>query len=204
MKIIAVGMNYAEHNKELKETFTYTEPVLFTKPESALVREGKPFFIPDFASRFEYETEIVVRICRMGKDISERFAGRYYNEVSLGIDFTARDLQEKLREKGLPWDICKGFDGSAVVGDFIDKSEVGDMSDIHFRLDIDGQTVQSGWTGDMIFSIDRIVAHASKFFTLKMGDIIYTGTPAGVGPVSENNLFEGYIGDKKVLEFKAK
>lgn len=204
MKIIAVGMNYAEHNKELKETFTYTEPVLFTKPESALVREGKPFFIPDFASRFEYETEIVVRICRMGKDISERFAGRYYNEVSLGIDFTARDLQEKLREKGLPWDICKGFDGSAVVGDFIDKSEVGDMSDIHFRLDIDGQTVQRGWTGDMIFSIDRIVAHASKFFTLKMGDLIYTGTPAGVGPVSENNLFEGYIGDRKVLEFKAK
>lgn len=197
-------MNYAEHNKELKETFTYTEPVLFTKPESALVREGKPFFIPDFASRFEYETEIVVRICRMGKDISERFAGRYYNEVSLGIDFTARDLQEKLREKGLPWDICKGFDGSAVVGDFIDKSEVGDMSDIHFRLDIDGQTVQRGWTGDMIFSIDRIVAHASKFFTLKMGDLIYTGTPAGVGPVSENNLFEGYIGDRKVLEFKAK
>lgn len=204
MKIIAVGMNYAEHNKELKETFTYTEPVLFTKPESALVREGKPFFIPDFASRFEYETEVVVRICRMGKDISERFAGRYYNEVSLGIDFTARDLQEKLREKGLPWDICKGFDGSAVVGDFIDKSEVGDMSDIHFRLDIDGQTVQRGWTGDMIFSIDRIVAHASKFFTLKMGDLIYTGTPAGVGPVSENNLFEGYISDRKVLEFKAK
>lgn len=204
MKILAVGMNYAEHNKELHDTLINEEPVVFSKPESALLRDGKPFFIPDFAERFDYETEIVVRINRLGKDIAERFAGRYYNEISLGIDFTARDLQEKLRSRGLPWDICKGFDGAAAIGNFVDKAELGNVNDLRFHLDINGKTVQEGWTGDMIFSIDRIVSYISRFFTLKTGDLIFTGTPVGVGPVHENDVLEGYIGDRKMLEFKAK
>lgn len=204
MKILAVGMNYTEHNKELGNTLLPTEPVIFSKPESAIIRDGKPFFIPDFSEKIDYETEIVVRINKLGKNIGERFAHRYYSEIALGIDFTARDLQKSLRSKGLPWDICKGFDGSAVVGKFINKEELGDVQSLHFHLDIDGKTVQKGFTGDMIFTIDKIISYVSQFFTLKTGDLIYTGTPVGVGPVKEGQLLEGYIEERKMLEVTVK
>ncbi len=204
MKILAVGMNYAEHNKELHNTLLLKEPVIFSKPESALVKDGKPFFMPDFAERFDYETEIVVRICHVGKNIPERFAHRYYDSLTVGIDFTARDLQARLREKGLPWEICKGFDGSAVIGNFINKEELPPVDQLHFNLDIDGTTVQQGFSGDMIHSIDQIIAYASQFFTLKTGDLIYTGTPVGVGPVHENQKLEGFLEGKKVLYCKVK
>lgn len=204
MKILAVGMNYAAHNKELDNTFLYQDPVVFSKPESALLREGKPFFVPDFAERFDYETEIVVRINRLGKNIAERFAYRYYDEITVGIDVTARDLQQQLRTRGLPWDICKGFDGSAIVGDFVNKSDFGNVNDLKFSLQIDKQTVQEGWTGDMIFSIDRIISYVSRFFTLKTGDLIFTGTPAGIGQIKEGQFLEGYIEDRKLLETKIK
>lgn len=204
MKILAVGMNYAEHNKELNNSFLPTEPVIFSKPESSLNRDGKPFFVPDFAERFDYETEIVVKINKLGKNIAERFAYRYYDELTVGIDFTARDLQEKLKEKGLPWDICKGFDGAAAIGEFVNKSELPDIQNLNFRLDVDGRTAQTGWTGDMIFTVDKIISYVSKFFTLKTGDLIFTGTPVGVGPVSENQLLEGFVEDRKLLELKVK
>ena len=204
MKILAVGMNYAAHNKELNNTFLPTEPVIFSKPESALTRDGKPFFVPDFAERFDYETEIVVRINKLGKNIAERFAHRYYDELTVGIDFTARDLQGKLRSEGLPWEICKGFDGSAAIGTFVNKAELPEIQNLNFRLDIDGQTVQKGWTGDMIFSVDRIISYVSQFFTLKTGDLIFTGTPVGVGAVQENQLLEGFVEDRKLLELKVK
>lgn len=204
MKILAVGMNYAEHNKELNNSFLPTEPVIFSKPESSLNRDGKPFFVPDFAERFDYETEIVVRINKLGKNIAERFAYRYYDELTVGIDFTARDLQEKLKEKGLPWDICKGFDGAAAIGEFVNKSELPDIQNLNFRLDVDGRTAQTGWTGDMIFTVDKIISYVSKFFTLKTGDLIFTGTPVGVGPVSENQMLEGFVEDRKLLELKVK
>lgn len=202
MKIIAVGMNYAEHNKELHHSLELSEPTLFMKAESSLLKDGKPFFIPDFSSEIHYETEIVVKIDRLGKNIAERFAHRYYNEVTVGIDFTARDLQRDLRAKGLPWEISKSFDGSAVIGQFVPLSEVGgDIGNIPFSLDINQQTVQKGNTSDMLFAVDRIIAYASRFFTLKMGDLIYTGTPVGVGPVSIDDHLEGYAAGKKLLDF---
>ena len=205
MKIIAVGMNYAAHNKELNPTLLKPKaPVIFTKPDSAVLRKRMPFFIPDFADRFDYEAEIVVRICRLGRHISQKFAHRYYDAVTVGIDFTARDLQTRLREGGLPWDLCKGFDDSAAIGQFVNVKDLGNLQDLRFHLDIDGKTVQEGWTGDMIFTIDEIVSFASRFFTLKMGDLIFTGTPAGVGPVSEGMLLQGYLGDRQVLDLKIK
>ena len=205
MKIIAVGMNYAAHNKELNPTLLRPKaPVIFTKPDSAVLRKRMPFFIPDFADRFDYEAEIVVRICRLGRHISQKFAHRYYDAVTVGIDFTARDLQTRLREGGLPWDLCKGFDDSAAIGQFVNVKDLGNLQDLRFHLDIDGKTVQEGWTGDMIFTIDEIVSIASRFFTLKMGDLIFTGTPAGVGPVSEGMLLQGYLGDRQVLDLKIK
>lgn len=204
MKILAVGMNYAEHNKELNNTLLLKEPVIFSKPESAVIRENKPFFIPDFAERFDYETELVVRINRLGKNIPERFAHRYYDEVTLGIDFTARDMQEKLRKEGLPWELCKAFDGSAAIGEFIPKTELPPVKDIHFHLDIEGETVQRGHTADMIHSVDSLIAYVSQFFTLKTGDLIFTGTPTGVGPVNEGMHLNAYIEDRKVLEQRIK
>lgn len=197
-------MNYAEHNKELNNTLLLKEPVLFSKPETAVIRENMPFFVPDFAQQFDYETEVVVKISRLGKNISERFAHRYYEELTVGIDFTARDLQEKLRANGLPWEICKSFDYSAAIGKFVKKSDLPQVNDLHFHLDIEGKTVQQGWTGDMLHSIDKIIAYASQFFTLKIGDIIFTGTPSGVGPVSEGQHLTGYLEDQKVLELRIK
>jgi 2-keto-4-pentenoate hydratase/2-oxohepta-3-ene-1,7-dioic acid hydratase in catechol pathway len=169
-----------------------------------LLTGGKPFFIPAYTQQCDYETELVVRINHLGRSIPERFAHRYYDEVSVGIDFTARDMQKSLREKGLPWDLCKGFDGSAVVGDWIPVEMLGDVQNLHFHLDINGTTVQSGFTGDMIHRVDKLVSFISQFFTLKTGDIIFTGTPAGVGPVHIDDHLEGYLEGKKVLEFNVK
>lgn len=201
MKIIAVGMNYAAHNKELNHTLTLTEPTIFMKADSALLKDGKPFFIPDFTQELHHEAEIVVKIDRLGKNIAERFAHRYYHEVTVGIDFTARDLQNRLREKGLPWEISKSFDHSAVVGTFVPLEEVGDIRHLPFHLDINGEQRQAGNTENMLFNVDRIIAYVSQFFTLKMGDLIYTGTPSGVGSVQIGDHLQGYIGDRKLLDF---
>lgn len=210
MKIIAVGMNYANHNKEMHHSLLLSEPIIFMKSDSALLKDGKPFFIPDFSSEIHYETEVVVRINKVGKNIGEQFAHRYYNEITVGIDFTARDIQNELRQKGLPWEICKGFDQSAVIGDFVtlnelqsfsEQEQTGDIQQLDFHLDIDGKTVQKGNTSDMIFSVDQIISYVSRFFTLKIGDLIYTGTPAGVGPVKIGNHLQGYLNDRKLLDF---
>ena len=205
MKIFAIGMNYAEYNKSLHETLSVSEePVVFTKADSALLKDHKPFFIPDDMGKIECEAEVVVRICRLGKTISERFAHRYYDAVTVGIDFTARELQQKLREKGLPWDLCKGFDGSAALGEWVQKDKFLDVQRLRFHLEINGKTVQEGCTSDMLFTVDRIISYISRFFTLKTGDIIYTGCPAVCGPVSINDHLEGYLEDRKVLEFNCK
>ena len=205
MKIFAVGMNYAQHNKELDGTLYKPEtPVIFTKADSALLKDRKPFFIPDHLGQIDYEAELVVRICKLGKTVPERFAQRYYDAVTVGIDFTARELQKKLREAGQPWDLCKGFDGAAALGEWVSKEKFRDVQAMHFHLDINGQTVQEGRTSDMIFSIDHIVSYISQFFTLKTGDIIYTGTPVGVGPVHIDDHLEGWVEDRKVLEFNCK
>lgn len=205
MKIFAVGMNYAQHNKELDGTlYIPEEPVIFTKADSALLKDHKPFFIPDFMGRIDYEAEVVVRICRLGKTIPERFAHRYYDAVTLGIDFTARELQQKLRAAGQPWELCKGFDGSAAIGEWVDVSKLRDIQALRFQLDINGSTVQQGCTADMIFRIDALIAYISRFFTLKTGDLLFTGTPVGVGPVHIDDHLEGYIEERKVLELNCK
>lgn len=205
MKIFAVGMNYAEHTRELDgEVYRPVEPVIFTKADSALLKDGKPFFVPDWLGRVDYETEIVVRICRLGKSIPERFAYRYYDALTVGIDFTARDLQQKLRREGKPWDLCKGFDGAAAIGEWVPADKFRDVQAVHFHLDINGRTVQEGCTSDMLFRIDELVSYISRFFTLKTGDLLYTGTPAGVGPVNINDHLTGYIEDRRVLEFNVK
>lgn len=206
MKIFAIGMNYAEHNKELGETlYKSEEPVIFTKADSALLTGGKPFFIPDFTERCEYETEIVVRISRLGRSIAPRWAHRYYDAATVGIDFTARDLQQRLRTQGLPWELCKGFDGSAVLGRFIPLTALErSIQDLHFHLDINGQTVQTGHTADMLHPVDELVSYISRFFTLKTGDLIYTGTPVGVGPVHIDDHLEGWLEGEKVLAFNVK
>lgn len=201
MKILAVGLNYESHNLEMKRTFHSDEPVIFMKPESSQLKDGKPFFIPDFSNEIHYETEIVIKIDRLGKHIAEEFAHRYYNELTVGIDFTARDLQRKLKEKGLPWEIAKGFDSSAAIGHFVSKQEFQNIQDINFHLDINSKTVQEGNTSDMIYSVDKIIAYVSQFFTLKIGDLIFTGTPAGVGPVNIDDHLEGYIENKKLMDF---
>lgn len=203
MKIIAVGMNYALHNLEMgREARSSSEPVIFLKPDSAILRDGKPFFLPDFSSEIHHEAEVVVRICRLGKCIAPRFARRYYDAVTVGIDFTARDLQRRFREAGQPWELSKGFDGSAVIGTFLPLEQLGgDVQQLDFRLDIDGREVQHGHTSDMLFGVDEIIAHVSRFMTLKMGDLLFTGTPAGVGPVSIGQHLQGYLGEEKVLDF---
>ena len=202
MKIIAVGMNYALHKKELGDAEELTEPVIFMKPDSSILRDGKPFFLPDFAQEFHYETEVVVRISRLGKCIAPQFAHRYYDAVTVGIDFTARDLQRKFRQNGHPWHLCKGFDNSACIGRFVPLEEVGgDVQQLDFRLEIDGKEVQHGYTSDMLFKVDEIIAYVSRFMTLKIGDLIYTGTPVGVGPVAIGQHLQGYLGEEKLLDF---
>ena len=202
MKIIAVGMNYARHNEELGHTATSSEPVIFLKPDSALLRDGKPFFLPDFSTDMQYEAEVVVRICRLGKCIAPRFAHRYYDAATVGIDFTARDLQSRFRAQGLPWELSKGFDNSAAVGRFVPLEQLGgDVQQLDFRLDIDGREVQLGHTSDMLHRVDDIIAFVSRYMTLKMGDLLFTGTPAGVGPVSVGQHLQGYLGGENVLDF---
>ncbi len=200
MKIIAVGWNYAEHNKELNRINIPEHPVIFMKPETALVRDNKPFYLPNFSNRIEYETEIILRISKMGKNISAKFADRYYDAIGLGIDFTARDLQNEFKAKGAPWEICKGFDNSAPISNFLPKEEF-DINNLNFSLHINGVEVQKGNTKDMIFKVNDIIAYISQFFTLKTGDIIFTGTPVGVGPVKIGDHLEGYIEHNKMIDF---
>ena len=203
MKIICVGCNYPDHNTEMKHE-SVGEPLIFMKPDSALLRENKPFFIPDFSKQVEYEVELVVRINRLGKNISEKFASRYYEEVALGVDFTARDLQQRQRALGAPWEIAKAFDNSAVISDFIPLSTLANAQGISFSLSKNGVEVQRGNTRDMLFSVNQIIAYVSQFFTLKIGDLIYTGTPAGVGPVVIGDYLEGFIEGNKMLNFFVK
>jgi len=246
MKIFAVGMNYAQHIQELDgAAYKPAQPVIFLKPDSSLLKDGKPFFVPDHLGQIDYEAELVVRICRLGKSIPERFAHRYYDAVTVGIDFTARDLQRQARAAGHPWTLCKGFDGAAAIGEFLPLSalseelrvkseefptgvpkgsgegmaaansskatgrrESGNLFTLHsslsFHLDLNGQTVQTGHAADMLFSVDQLISYISQFFTLKTGDLLYTGTPVGVGPVAINDHLEGWIGDRKVLDLRCK
>ena len=205
MKIFAIGMNYAQHNKEMEGAlYKPEEPVVFLKADSSLLKDKKPFFLPEVLGQVDYETELVVRICRLGKSIPQRFAHRYYDAVTCGIDFTARDLQRKCREKGLPWTLCKGFDGAAVIGEWVPVEKFRDIQAIHFHLDINGTTVQEGCTSDMLYGVDELIAYISQWFTLKTGDLIYTGTPMGVGPVHIDDHLEGWLEERKVLEFNVK
>ena len=215
MKIFAIGMNYAAHNRELHNFVKRPdEPVIFTKADSALLTRGKPFFVPDHLGRIDYEAEVVVRICRLGKNIPVRFAHRYYDALTVGIDFTARDMQRRASEAGQPWTICKGFDGSAAIGEWVEKGKLfaddyidGELPGIQrlsFRLDKNGDTVQEGNTCDMLYSVDEIIAYVSQFFTLKTGDLLYTGTPAGVGPVAIGDHLEGWLEGRRVLDLNCR
>ncbi|HET9571311.1 MAG TPA: fumarylacetoacetate hydrolase family protein [Bacteroidales bacterium] len=210
MKILAVGMNYRKHVLELNNTVP-VEPVLFIKPDSSLAmapaskgRANKPFFLPDFSNEIHYETELVVRICKLGKNIAARFAHRYYEEVTVGLDLTARDIQQRLRKAGMPWEICKGFDGSAQLGEFVNLKDLGDIQNLDIKLDINGKTVQNGCTADMIFTVDTVIEYASRFFTLKTGDLIFTGTPSGVGPLHKEDHLEASLQGKKLLDLRIK
>ena len=205
MKIIAVGWNYQSHNAEMAQQELPQAPVVFTMPETSLLKDGKPFFLPQFSNRIEYETELVFHISRLGKNIAPKFAHRYYDAVTVGIDFTARDIQAEARRTGNPWDISKGFDYSAPIGRFVPLPEMPPKADnIEFSMRLNGVPAQQGNSRDMIFSIDRIIAYVSQFYTLKIGDIIFTGTPAGVGPVKIGDHIEGFIGDTRVLDFFVK
>lgn len=202
MKIIAVGKNYADHALEFDGTTARPKvPIIFMKPDSAILKNGKHFYLPDFMGRIDYEGELVVRICKLGKSIPARFAHRYYDAVTVGVDFTARDMQRRLIEAGEPWDISKGFDGSATLGEFRSLDGL-DVTNLDFSLAIDGNTVQRANTSQMLFPINEIIAYVSRFCTLKTGDLIFTGTPAGCGPASIGTRLSGYIGEDKVLDFK--
>jgi len=202
MKIICIGRNYTEHIRELGNE-TPEEPVIFLKPDSALFRQRDAFYIPDFTQDVHYEAEIVIKINRIGKSIAEKFAPKYYSEYTLGIDFTARDVQQKLKEKGLPWEKAKAFDQSAVVGDFLPAEGI-DFNHLSFSLRKNGETVQQGNTAMMIHSVNDIIEHVSQYFTLKIGDLIFTGTPAGVGKVIPGDILEGYVENQKVFTVKVK
>ena len=198
MKILCVGRNYVAHAKELNNPVP-DEPILFMKPSTALLREGRPFYIPEFSNDVHYELELVVKICKNGKHIAKEFASSYYNEMTLGIDFTARDVQSKLKSKGHPWEIAKGFDYSAAIGKWLEFPEEMKGKNINFSMLKNGESVQDGNTDHMIFSIDDLIVHMSKYFKLQFGDLIFTGTPAGVGQVKIGDHFEGFLGDKKLL-----
>ena len=203
MKFICIGRNYAAHIAELQHS-TPENPVFFMKPESAITRCNRPFFIPDFSQEVHYETEVIVKINRLGRHIQEKFAHLYYDEIGLGVDFTARDLQRACIRDGEPWEIAKAFDGSAVVGKFLPKSELPEVQDLHFHLLLNGAQVQTGHTRDMLFSSDKLISYISRFVTLKMGDILFTGTPVGVGPVKINDRLEGFLEGTKLFDFKVK
>jgi fumarylpyruvate hydrolase len=203
MKIFAIGQNYIEHNKELNSKNPF-EPVVFMKPDTALLKNNKPFFIPDFTTDLHYETELIIKFNRLGKNIDPMFSNRYYAEIGLGVDFTARDLQRKLKAEGKPWEISKGFDNSAAIGGFLPVTEFENIQNIIFRLDLNGKTVQNGNSAEMIFNINELVSYVSRFFTIKIGDLLFTGTPAGVGKVTIGDRLEGYIFDKKMFDFYIK
>lgn len=203
MKIICIGRNYVDHAKELNNPIP-KEPVFFLKPETAILPKRTPFFIPDFSADIHHEVELVIRIHKPGKNISEKFASRYYNQIGIGIDFTARDIQQQCKEKGLPWEKAKAFDHSAPVSSFLPISDFSNLNNINFRLNINGKTVQTGNSRDMIFNFDKIVSYVSKFVTLKIGDLIFTGTPEGVAAVKANDKLECFIEDTKMLSFNVK
>ena len=203
MKILAIGRNYAEHIKELNNERP-DEPVIFTKPDTALLKNGEDFYYPDYSNDIHHEIELVLRVCKVGKNIEERFAHKYYDQIGLGIDFTARDLQTKAKNKGLPWAIAKGFDGSAPISEFLPLNKFNDLQNINFSLKVDEEIKQQGNTSHMLFGFDYMVSYLSKYFTLKTGDLIFTGTPSGVGPINIGQKLEGYIEDEKLLEVNIK
>ena len=203
MKIICIGRNYVNHAKELGNQIP-SEPLFFLKAETAIQPKGHPFFIPDFSNEIHYEVELVVKIDKIGKNIKENFSHKYYNEIGLGIDFTARDIQEECQAKGMPWEKAKGFDGAAQISrSFINKSEL-DLNDISFLLEKNGEQVQIGNSKDMLFSFDKIISYISKFYTLKIGDLFFTGTPAGVGKVEKGDMLKGFIGEKEMFKVVVK
>jgi len=203
MKLICIGRNYTEHIKEL-ENEKPTEPVVFLKPDTAILLKKQPFFIPDFSNDVHHEVEVLVKINRVGKHIQQKFAHKYYDQIGLGIDFTARDLQKKLKDKGLPWEKAKSFDGAAVVSDWIDKEQFENINELNFSLYKNETIVQQGNTSHMLYKIDEIIEYVSKYFTLKIGDIIFTGTPAGVSSVAPNDKLVGYLEDKQMFSITVK
>lgn len=203
MKIICIGRNYIDHAKELNNPVP-EKPVFFMKPDSALVIRNRPFFYPGFSDDVHHEIEVVLKISRLGRSIPEKFADRYFQEIGLGVDFTARDIQKEMKSKGLPWEIAKGFDYSAPVSEFVDKNAFSSTDSLNFSLDINGKTVQAGNTRDMIFSFKRIISYVSGFMTLKTGDLIFTGTPSGVGPVKVNDHLEAFLEGDKMMDFYVK
>jgi len=203
MKIICIGLNYRKHAMELGRPLP-AEPVVFLKPDSSIVKNNKPFFLPGFSSMIHYEVEVVVKISKLGKGISPKYAHRYFDELTVGIDITARDIQNRNSAAGLPWELSKCFDGSAPLGKFVAADSVADINNLDFRLEINGNIVQKGNTSDMIFSISEIVAYVSQFFTLKTGDLIFTGTPSGVGPLKRNDNLVAYLGDEELLDMMIK
>jgi 2-keto-4-pentenoate hydratase/2-oxohepta-3-ene-1,7-dioic acid hydratase in catechol pathway len=203
MKIICIGFNYVKHTEELKSDIPQ-KPIFFLKPDSAILRNNNPFYLPDFSKEIHHEVEIVLKINRLGKNIASKFAYRYFEEIGIGIDFTARDLQNECKAKGLPWEISKVFDYSAAIGKFFKKDVFNDLKNIHFNLSLNGNIVQKGCTADMIFGFDEIIAYVSQFMTLRTGDLIYTGTPAGVGSVKIGDRLQAYIEEKLMLDFFVK
>lgn len=203
MKIFAIGRNYVEHIEELKNERP-EEPVVFLKPDTALLKNNAPFYYPDFSNDIHYEVEILIKICKIGKHIDEKFAHKYFDQIGIGVDFTARDLQQKAKEKGLPWEIAKGFNGSAPVSSFFPVADFPSLDNINFGLEVDGELRQQGNTGLMLFNFTHVISYLSKFFTLKKGDIIFTGTPKGVGPVYPGNKLKAFIENKPLLEFEVK
>ena len=203
MKIICIGRNYAEHAKEMNSAIP-TEPVFFLKPDTALIKDNQPFYYPDFSKEIHHEVELVLKISKPGKNIDSKYAHKYYDEIGIGIDFTARDIQSKCKEKGLPWEKAKAFDVSAPIGQFIDKKKLIDLDNINFHLTINGIVIQKGNTKDLLFTFDAVIAYVSKFITLKTGDLIFTGTPEGVGPVRIGDKLEAFIENEKLLNFEIK
>lgn len=203
MKIIAIGRNYAEHAKELNNPVP-TTPVIFLKPDTAVLKDNKPFYHPEFSNDVHYELEVVLKVCKEGKHIAEKFASNYYDEIGLGIDFTARDIQSKHKEKGLPWELAKAFDNSAPVSTFLPKADFENLYDLSFELQLNGETKQKGYTKDLLFSFEKIISFASQYITLKKGDLIFTGTPEGVGKVNRGDKLEAWLEGKQLLNFEVK
>ena len=203
MKIIAIGRNYAEHAKELNNPVP-TTPVIFMKPDTALLKDNKPFYYPEFSQDVHYEIELVLKVSKEGRHISEKFAADYFDEIGLGIDFTARDIQARHKEKGLPWELAKGFDHSAPISNFVPKAQFDNLYDLNLKLDLNGETRQDGNTKDLLFSFEKLIAFVSQYITLKKGDLIFTGTPEGVGAVKQGDRLEGYLQGEKMLDFYVK